>query len=126
MKDVQEELMEDYSINPAVVAHCDIEIRNYCGRVEKGGKTLDCLMEKAMEKEEPKSQVKFSKECYDAVSIEFSIGDFPRVARAWFFRVTAELLVGSTQSKQWQIELLYAALKNNEYLINKLSEFTNL
>ena len=82
MKDVQEELMEDYSINPAVVAHCDIEIRNYCGRVEKGGKTLDCLMEKAMEKEEPKSQVKFSKECYDAVSIEFSIGDFPRVARA--------------------------------------------
>ena len=68
MKDLQEELMEDYSINPNVVANCEMEINKYCGKVKKGGKTLDCLMEKAMEKEEPNSNVEFTKGCYDAVS----------------------------------------------------------
>ncbi|XP_028417927.1 Golgi apparatus protein 1-like [Dendronephthya gigantea] len=68
MKELQEELMEDYSINPAIVAKCDTEIRTYCGKVEKGGKTLDCLMEKAMEKEGKDNKIEFSDKCYDAIS----------------------------------------------------------
>ena len=67
MKEVQQELMEDYSINPAIVAKCNKEIKIHCGRVEKGGKTLDCLMEKAMEKEGKDNQIEFSNECYEAV-----------------------------------------------------------
>lgn len=67
MKELQEELMEDYSINPSIVAKCDREIKTHCGRVEKGGKTLDCLMEKAMEKEGKNNQIEFSQECYEAV-----------------------------------------------------------
>ena len=67
MKEVQEELMEDYSINPDVVKNCAKEIKVYCGRVEKGGKTLDCLMEKAMEKKGKDNQIEFSDTCYDAV-----------------------------------------------------------
>ena len=33
--------------------------------------------------------------------------DFPDVVRALFFKEIAGLLAGSTQSKQWRIELLY-------------------
>jgi ornithine carbamoyltransferase len=67
MKELQEELMEDYSVNPAIVAKCEKEIKLHCLRVEKGGKTLDCLMEKAMEREGIDSQIEFSHECYEAV-----------------------------------------------------------
>ena len=67
MKELQQELMDDYSINPDIVAKCEKEIKDHCGRVEKGGKTLDCLMEKAMEKEGKDNKIEFSSECYKAV-----------------------------------------------------------
>ena len=39
--------------------------------------------------------------------IHNSIGDIPYVARASFFKEIGGLMAGSTQSKQWRIELLY-------------------
>ncbi|CAB4023099.1 Golgi apparatus 1-like isoform X1, partial [Paramuricea clavata] len=68
MKELQKELMEDYSVNPAIVARCEKEIKLHCVRVEKGGKTLDCLMEKAMERNGIDSQIEFSHDCYEAIS----------------------------------------------------------
>lgn len=67
MKDIQQQLMQDYSINPDIVANCETEIKTFCRKVEKGGKTLDCLMEKAMEKEGKDNNIEFSDKCYNAV-----------------------------------------------------------
>ncbi|XP_020607607.1 Golgi apparatus protein 1-like isoform X2 [Orbicella faveolata] len=50
--DLSQQLMEDYSINPEIVAKCDVEIQKRCNKGEKKeGKTIDCLMDLAEENE---------------------------------------------------------------------------
>ena len=44
MKGARKMLMSDYELNPAIVKHCSTVITDYCGGMEKGGKTLHCLM----------------------------------------------------------------------------------
>ena len=57
--------MEDYKINPEVVASCEVEIEKHCSQgKEREGKTLDCLMKLAEE-----GQGKISQKCIKAVSI---------------------------------------------------------
>ncbi|XP_075245658.1 Golgi apparatus protein 1-like isoform X3 [Convolutriloba macropyga] len=72
MKGARKMLMSDYELNPAIVKHCSTVISDKCGGMEKGGKTLHCLMKFGkrpnpdnfdMEKEAP--------ECFK--SIEFLI-----------------------------------------------------
>lgn len=47
--------MDDYQINPEIVANCDDEIKKYCnGGLERGGKTIHCLMDVARKKPPPK------------------------------------------------------------------------
>ena len=59
--------MEDYSINPELVAQCDVEIWKHCnkGRL-KEGKTIDCLMDLAAENEGRDGVI--WPQCYKAVS----------------------------------------------------------
>lgn len=41
-------LMTDFQLNPNIVKYCKDEIKNYCnGGIERGGKTLHCLLNKA-------------------------------------------------------------------------------
>lgn len=61
--------MEDYSINPEIVAKCDVEIQTHCNKgTLKEGKTIDCLMDLA-EENEGKDEV-ISQKCFKAVSIK--------------------------------------------------------
>ena len=56
--------MEDYKINPEVVASCEDEIAKHCAHgKEREGKTLDCLMKLAEE-----GGTKISQKCMKAVS----------------------------------------------------------
>ena len=61
--------MEDYSINPALVAQCYMEIQNHCNKgTLKEGKTIDCLMDLAKENEGNHDVI--SEKCFKAVSIK--------------------------------------------------------
>ena len=67
--DLRQQLMEDYSINPDIVAKCDLEIKNHCQKgTMKEGKTIDCLMELAEENEGNKDIIR--PQCFKAVSIK--------------------------------------------------------
>lgn len=60
--------MEDYSINPEIVAQCDVEIQKHCGGgKDREGKTIDCLMELAEENEGKEDMIR--PQCFKAVSI---------------------------------------------------------
>lgn len=59
--------MEDYSINPEIVAKCDMEIRDHCHKgAVKEGKTIDCLMDLAEENEGKDDVIR--PQCFMAVS----------------------------------------------------------
>lgn len=59
--------MEDYSINPEIVAKCDVEIQKHCNKGEmKEGKTIDCLMDLAEENEGKDDVIR--PQCFKAVS----------------------------------------------------------
>ena len=61
--------MEDYSINPEIVAKCDVEIMNHCSKgTMKEGKTIDCLMDLAEENEGKDDMIR--PQCFKAVSNE--------------------------------------------------------
>ena len=61
--------MEDYSINPEIVAMCDMEIMKHCNKgTLKEGKTIDCLMELAEENEGKDDVIR--PQCFKAVSNE--------------------------------------------------------
>ena len=67
MFDLRQQLMDDYSINPEIVAKCDVEIESHCHKgEEKGGKTIDCLMSLAEENEGENNVIRA--ECVEAVS----------------------------------------------------------
>ena len=67
MFDLRQQLMDDYSINPEIVAKCDVEIENRCRKgQEKGGKTIDCLMSLAEEHEGENNVIRA--QCVEAVS----------------------------------------------------------
>ena len=60
--------MEDYSINPDLVAKCDVEIQKHCNKgTMKEGKTIDCLMDLAEENEGKDDAIR--PQCFKAVSI---------------------------------------------------------
>ena len=66
MFDLRQQLMDDYSINPEIVAKCDVEIERHCRKgQEKGGKTIDCLMTLAEENEGMDDVIRA--ECVEAV-----------------------------------------------------------
>ena len=66
--DLRQQLMEDYSINPEIVAKCDVEIQKHCqGGKEREGKTIDCLMELAEDSEGTDNKIR--PDCFKAVSI---------------------------------------------------------
>ena len=59
--------MKDYSINPEIVANCDVEIQKHCNKgTLKEGKTIDCLMDWAEENEEGQDIIR--PQCFKAVS----------------------------------------------------------
>ena len=59
--------MKDYSINPEIVANCDVEIQKLCNEgTLKEGKTIDCLMDLAEENEEGQDIIR--PQCFRAVS----------------------------------------------------------
>ena len=67
--------MEDYSINPEIVAKCDVEIKTHCqGGKEREGKTIDCLMELAEDSEGNDNKIR--PDCFKAVSINKIRGIF--------------------------------------------------
>lgn len=66
--DLRQQMMEDYAINPEIVAKCDVEIETHCGGGKgNGGQTIDCLMGLA-EDNEGKTNV-IREHCFNAVSI---------------------------------------------------------
>ncbi|XP_015770328.1 PREDICTED: Golgi apparatus protein 1-like [Acropora digitifera] len=66
--DLRQQMMEDYAINPKLVAQCDVEIEKHCGGGKgNGGETIDCLMGLA-EENEGKTDV-IREGCFKAVSI---------------------------------------------------------
>ena len=59
--------MDDFFINPEIVAKCDVEIESHCRNGgEKGGKTIDCLMSLAEENEGENNVIRA--QCVEAVS----------------------------------------------------------
>ncbi|XP_068684167.1 Golgi apparatus protein 1-like [Montipora foliosa] len=64
--DLRQQLMEDYSINPEVVAKCEVELDKHC-KVGKdgGGQTIDCLMDLAEEHEGKDNTI--SEGCFKAI-----------------------------------------------------------
>ena len=59
--------MEDYSINPEIAAKCDVEIQKHCNKgAMKEGKTIDCLMDLAVENEGKDDVIR--PQCLKAVS----------------------------------------------------------
>ena len=66
--DLRQQMMEDYAINPKLVAKCDVEIEKHCGGGKgNGGETIDCLMGLA-EENEGKTDI-IREGCFKAVSI---------------------------------------------------------
>nr|XP_058944278.1 Golgi apparatus protein 1-like [Pocillopora verrucosa] len=65
--DLRQQLMTDYSLNPEIVAKCDMEIRDSCQKeaTVKEGKTIDCLMALAEEHEGDDSKIR--PQCFAAV-----------------------------------------------------------
>lgn len=59
--DIRKSLMEDYKVNPEIVTLCGNDIEQYCKGLRREGKTLHCLMERAMKK-------KLAEQCTNAVS----------------------------------------------------------
>ena len=67
MFDLRQQLMDDFFINPEIVAKCDVEIESHCRNGgEKGGKTIDCLMSLAEENEGENNVIRA--QCVEAVS----------------------------------------------------------
>ncbi len=63
-------LMTDYQLNPNIVRFCKDEINSYCnGGIERGGKTLHCLLNKAKQFKSTRGDKKilFSPECFAEV-----------------------------------------------------------
>ena len=64
--------MKDYSINPEIVANCDVEIQKLCNEgTLKEGKTIDCLMDLAEESEGKENEERkdiIRPQCFRAVS----------------------------------------------------------
>lgn len=58
--DIRKSLMEDYKVNPEIITFCIEEIRSSCNGLRREGKTLHCLMERAMKE-------KLSPSCNQAV-----------------------------------------------------------
>ncbi|KAK7114849.1 Golgi apparatus protein 1-like [Littorina saxatilis] len=58
---VRQRLIEDYRINPDLMARCANEIENHCSGLEPGGKTLHCLMKLARDHSNQRSHI--SDEC---------------------------------------------------------------
>lgn len=50
LQDMRRTLLEDYEVSPNLVAACSEEIQRECQRMEKGGRTLHCLMDLARPK----------------------------------------------------------------------------
>ena len=91
MKGARKMLMSDYELNPAIVKHCSTVISDKCGGMEKGGKTLHCLMKFGkrpnpdnfdMEKEAP--------ECFKSVCLSLSFSIFNGATTTHFIQGGSE------------------------------------
>ena len=67
--DLRQQLMEDYSINPEIIAKCDLEIKKHCQKeaIMKEGKAIDCLM--ALAEENVGKDDVIRPQCFQAVRI---------------------------------------------------------
>ena len=70
-------LMTDYQLNPNIVKLCKDEIANHCnGGIERGGKTLHCLLNKAAKSKikianlTPGNKIAFSDACFAEVCLK--------------------------------------------------------
>lgn len=70
-------LMTDYQLNPNIVKLCKDEISNHCnGGIERGGKTLHCLLNKAAKSKikianlTPGNKIAFSDACFAEVCLK--------------------------------------------------------
>ena len=63
---VRQRLVEDYRINPDLMARCSNEIEVHCNGLEPGGNTLHCLMKLARDR---KQQKRIRDECRSQVSV---------------------------------------------------------
>ena len=76
MAEVRQELMEDYSISPEIMTNCQREISASCENgLQKGGKTIHCLMNlarPARDQGSHKTNIKLSAVCERAVSVPCS------------------------------------------------------
>ena len=66
MVKVRQRLIEDYRINPDLMARCSDEIETYCKGLEPGGNTLHCLMKLARDR---KQQKRIRDECKAQVTV---------------------------------------------------------
>ncbi|ELT94856.1 hypothetical protein CAPTEDRAFT_177499 [Capitella teleta] len=61
LNDMRRALLEDYEVSPNLVMACSVEIQTECEPMEKGGRTLHCLMDLARTKrvngEKPKERI---------------------------------------------------------------------
>lgn len=57
MIDHRKMLMEDFRLSPEIVTDCKIEIKSFCSGIERGGKTIHCLMEQARLAKHPKRKI---------------------------------------------------------------------
>ncbi|XP_067052995.1 Golgi apparatus protein 1-like [Acropora muricata] len=66
--DLRQQMMEDYAINPKLVAQCDVEIEKHCGGGKgNGGETIDCLMGLAEENEGKTGMIREG--CFKAIEL---------------------------------------------------------
>ena len=60
-------LMSDYEMNPRIVKYCGTIISERCNGMEKGGKTLHCLMKLGMHPTSDFNMEKAEPKCFDSV-----------------------------------------------------------
>lgn len=70
-------LMSDYQLSPDVVKKCETEVKTYCGGgIERGGKTLSCLIRNAKNSLTKKNENSpFSSECVAEINRLIKVAD---------------------------------------------------
>ncbi|XP_038076975.1 Golgi apparatus protein 1-like isoform X2 [Patiria miniata] len=65
LEETRKSLMEDFMVNPEVITQCKKEMANQCSGLQRGGKTLHCLMK--LTQGNPKDPKKLSDNCETAL-----------------------------------------------------------
>lgn len=75
---VRKSLMADFQLSPEIVTGCGAEIRDHCNNgLERGGRTIHCLMSNARNQAKANTPVKtFGQKCREAVSCSSSSAMF--------------------------------------------------